>query len=67
MCNAKVASATIAEVEINKVKCKESVSDPLLLATDVVDFLVLQDIPFESASYCWRNGEILREIERASI
>ena len=61
----KVASATIAEVEINKVKCKESVSDPLLLATDVVDFLVLQDIPFREAHHI--VGEMVKLSEKLNV
>ena len=36
---------------MNESRCAESVSDPLLLATDVVDYLVLKGVPFRDAHH----------------
>jgi len=47
----KVAAATLFDVTVNESRCAESVSDPLLLATDVVDYLVLKGVPFRDAHH----------------
>ena len=47
----KVAAATLSGVTVNESRCAESVSDPLLLATDVVDYLVLKGVPFRDAHH----------------
>jgi argininosuccinate lyase len=39
----------IAEMEINEDVCQAAASDPLLLATDLADWLVKQGVPFRSA------------------
>jgi len=45
----KVNTEMIAEMEINEEACEAAASDPLLLATDLADWLVKQGIPFRSA------------------
>eukprot|EP00095_Tigriopus_kingsejongensis_P002961 maker-scaffold3528_size8314-snap-gene-0.6 protein:Tk02961 transcript:maker-scaffold3528_size8314-snap-gene-0.6-mRNA-1 annotation:"hypothetical protein" len=45
----KVNTEMIAEMEINEEACQAAASDPLLLATDLADWLVKQGIPFRSA------------------
>ena len=45
----KVNTEMIAEMEINEEACAAAASDPLLLATDLADWLVKQGIPFRSA------------------
>ncbi|MFL2847873.1 MAG: argininosuccinate lyase [Coraliomargaritaceae bacterium] len=47
----KVAAATLTGVKVNESRCKDSVSDPLLLATDVVDYLVLKGVAFRDAHH----------------
>ena len=47
----KVAAATLTGVKVNESRCKDSVSDPLLLATDVVDYLVLKEVAFRDAHH----------------
>jgi argininosuccinate lyase len=47
----KVAAATLSDVTVNESRCAHSVSDPLLLATDVVDYLVLKGVPFRDAHH----------------
>lgn len=46
-----VAAATLTGVKVNESRCKDSVSDPLLLATDVVDYLVLKGVAFRDAHH----------------
>jgi argininosuccinate lyase len=45
----KVNTEMIAEMEINEDVCQAAASDPLLLATDLADWLVKQGVPFRSA------------------
>lgn len=45
----KVNTEMISEMEINEEACQAAASDPLLLATDLADWLVKQGIPFRSA------------------
>ncbi|MGJ8696073.1 MAG: argininosuccinate lyase [Verrucomicrobiaceae bacterium] len=45
----KVNTEMIAEMSINKENCEAAASDPLLLATDLADWLVKEGIPFRSA------------------
>ncbi|MEM7673039.1 MAG: argininosuccinate lyase, partial [Verrucomicrobiota bacterium] len=48
---AEVLIAMIPEIEPNEPACTDAVSDPLLLATDVVDYLVLKGVPFREAHH----------------
>lgn len=45
----KVNTEMIAAMEINEETCLVAASDPLLLATDLADWLVKQGVPFRSA------------------
>jgi len=45
----EVNTEMIAAMEINEETCEASASDPLLLATDLADWLVKEGIPFRSA------------------
>ncbi len=45
----RVNAEMIAAMEINEMACLKAASDPLLLATDLADWLVKQGIPFRSA------------------
>ncbi|NDV60910.1 argininosuccinate lyase [Puniceicoccales bacterium CK1056] len=46
-----VLEGTIAGMAVNPEPCKKAVSDPLLLATDLVDYLVLKGVPFRDAHH----------------
>ena len=45
----KVNSEMISDMKINEDTCQAAASDPLLLATDLADWLVKQGVPFRSA------------------
>ena len=45
-----------------KEKCDIAVSDPLLLATDLADYFVMQGVPFRKAHHC--VGEIVALAEK---
>jgi len=45
----EVNSEMIAEMAINEEVCEAAASDPLLLATDLADWLVKEGVPFRSA------------------
>lgn len=44
-----VNAEMIAAMEIRKDRCRSAASDPMLLATDLADWLVLQGVPFRHA------------------
>lgn len=44
-----VFTEMIAEMRINEATTREAASDPMLLATDIADYLVLKGIPFRQA------------------
>ena len=44
-----VNTEMIAAMEINEDTCKQAASDPMLLATDLADYLVKKGVPFRSA------------------
>jgi len=45
----KVNTEMVAEMQVNVETCKAAASDPLLLATDLADYLVKNGVPFRSA------------------
>lgn len=45
----QVNTAMIAEMQINTETCLAAASDPMLLATDLADYLVKKGVPFRSA------------------
>jgi argininosuccinate lyase len=46
-----VLEGTIAGAEPREAACAQAVADPLLLATDLVDYLVLKGLPFRKAHH----------------
>lgn len=46
-----VLEGTLSGMKVNEEACEAAVSDPLLLATDLVDYLVLKGIPFRDAHH----------------
>ncbi len=47
----RVAAETLSGIKMNEARCQTSVADPLLLATDVVDYLVLKGVAFRDAHH----------------
>jgi argininosuccinate lyase len=45
----EVNTEMMADLEINRARCLEAASDPLLLATDLADYLVHKGVPFRKA------------------
>ncbi|HRP03692.1 MAG TPA: argininosuccinate lyase, partial [Opitutaceae bacterium] len=42
---------TLEGTQVNRHRCEEAVRDPLLLATDLADYLVMQGVPFREAHH----------------
>lgn len=61
----KVASSALPGVKVNKSRCMSVVSDPLLLATDIVDYLVLEGTPFRDAHH--KVGAIVKLSEELNV
>ena len=47
----EVLKGTMEGMEFNKEKCADAVKDPLLLATDLADYLVVHKVPFRDAHH----------------
>jgi argininosuccinate lyase len=59
----EILAAMVEHTRVNAKKCAEAASDPLLLATDLVDFLVKNGTPFREAHH--KVGELVAESERS--
>ena len=60
-----VVAAMLRHVQVNRARCEAAASDPLLLATDLVDFLVKQGTPFREAHHL--VGALVAESEQTGI
>ncbi len=58
-----VLAGMMRNVKVNKARCEASASDPLLLATDLVDFLVRRGVPFRNAHH--QVGALVAEAEKS--
>jgi len=61
----QVMADMLRHTKINKAKCEAAASDPLLLATDLADFLVKQGMPFRRAHHA--VGALVAESERTGV
>jgi argininosuccinate lyase len=67
----EVFTEMIRGMEVNRAKTDAAAADPMLLATDLADHLVLQGVPFREAhevigkivAYCTREGRHLNELK----
>jgi len=57
-----VVAEMLSHIHVNHVKCEAAASDPLLLATDLVDFLVKKGMPFRDAHHA--VGALVAESEK---
>ena len=55
----------IAGTHINKERCAQTVADPALLATDLVDYLVERKVPFREAHHV--VGELVGLSEKLNL
>jgi argininosuccinate lyase len=65
MMSLRVMADLLQHVKVNKARCEAAASDPLLLATDLVDFLVKQGVPFREAHH--RVGALVAESEKIGV
>lgn len=62
-----VLEGTIGDMEFNEKACREAVSDPLLLATDLVDYLVRKGLPFRDSHHIVGGLVALSEKEQCPL
>jgi argininosuccinate lyase len=60
-----VLQGAIAGSEMNPARCAQAVADPLLLATDLADYLVLKGTPFREAHH--QVGALVALAERQGV
>ena len=58
-----VTEGTLAGMTVNRQRCADAVADPLLLATDLVDYLVLKGVAFRDAHHV--VGELVALSEKS--
>ncbi|HVM63118.1 MAG TPA: argininosuccinate lyase [Verrucomicrobiae bacterium] len=61
----RVMADMLRHVKVNRVRCEAAASDPMLLATDLVDFLVKKGLPFRDAHHA--VGSLVSESERTHV
>jgi argininosuccinate lyase len=61
----RVLADMLGDTRVNRERCAAAAADPLLLATDLVDWLVKQGTPFREAHHI--VGGLVGEAERAGI
>jgi argininosuccinate lyase len=61
----RVMSDMLRHTHVNRARCEAAASDPMLLATDLVDFLVKKGTPFRKAHHL--VGELVAEAEKTGV
>jgi argininosuccinate lyase len=61
----RVMSDMLRHTHVNRARCEAAASDPMLLATDLVDYLVKKGTPFRIAHHL--VGELVAEAEKTGI
>ncbi|HTS17492.1 MAG TPA: argininosuccinate lyase [Verrucomicrobiae bacterium] len=61
----RVMADMLRHVKVNRARCEAAASDPMLLATDLVDFLVKKGMPFRDAHHA--VGALVAESEKTKI
>jgi len=57
----------LAHIDVNEASCAKAASDPLLLATDLADWLVRKGIPFRQAHHLVGEAVALAEAQKIPI
>lgn len=60
-----IVAEMLQHIHVNHVKCEAAASDPMMLATDLVDFLVEEGMPFREAHHA--VGTLCAEAEKTHI
>jgi argininosuccinate lyase len=60
-----VMAEMLCHTKVNRVRCETAASDPVLLATDLVDFLVKKGMPFREAHHA--VGSLVAASERSGV
>jgi argininosuccinate lyase len=71
----EINAAMLREIKVNTARAAEAVSDPMLLATDLADYLVLKGVPFRQAheiigkvvALCIDTGRSFPQIDLATF
>jgi argininosuccinate lyase len=71
----EVNAAMVSEIKVNAARAAEAVSDPMLLATDLADYLVRAGIPFRQAheiigklvAHCIATGRSFPQLDLANF
>jgi argininosuccinate lyase len=61
----RVMADMLRHTTVNRARCEAAASDPMLLATDLVDFLVTKGTPFREAHHA--VGKLVAESEKTKI
>ena len=61
----RIMADMICHTKVNRARCEAAASDPLLLATDLVDFLVKRGVSFREAHHA--IGALVAESERTGV
>jgi len=61
----RLLAAMLPTMEVNETACAEAVSDPLLLATDLADYLVRRGVPFRDAHHV--VGKLVALSEKSGV
>jgi argininosuccinate lyase len=57
-----VMADMLRHTKVNRARCEAAASDPMLLATDLVDFLVKKGVPFRDAHH--QVGKLVADAEK---
>ena len=61
----RVVADMLRHTKVNRQRCEAAARDPLLLATDLVDFLVKKGVPFREAHH--KVGALVAEAEKSGM
>ncbi len=62
-----VLAGSLEDSSFNEERCRKAASDPLLLATDLADYLVEKGVPFRTAHHLIGELVALAEVQRISL
>jgi argininosuccinate lyase len=62
---AEVLAGVVSGLKVNRDRCVQAAADPALLATDLVDYLVLRGVPFRQAHHA--VGRLVGLAEKRSV
>src|SRR5258706_16341285 len=60
-----ICADMLRNTKVNRARCEAAASDPMLLATDLVDFLVKKGTPFREAHHI--VGALVAEVEKTGM